>query len=159
METMTLLYRDARFLGHETGSHPEGAVRLRAVETHLDRTWLAAQCRQPTAKTCDWSSLARVHKPAYIEEIWAFARSGGGYLDADTVCSPSSFDVAALAAGTVIDAVGRVIGGEDSSALCLVRPPGHHALAGQAMGFCIFNNVAVGAAMAIEEFGLDRVLI
>ena len=156
---MTLLYRDPRFLGHETGSHPEGALRLRTVESHLDRTWLAAQCRQPTAEACDRSCLARVHKPAYIEEIWAFARSGGGYLDADTVCGPSSFDVAALAAGTVVDAVRRVVGGEDSTALCLVRPPGHHALAGQAMGFCIFNNVAVGAAAAIEEFGLDRVLI
>jgi acetoin utilization deacetylase AcuC-like enzyme len=156
---MTLLYRDARFLDHETGSHPERALRVRTVETHLDRTWLAAQCRQPTAAACDRGCLARVHKPAYIEEIWAFARSGGGYLDADTVCGPSSFDVAALAAGTVIDAVRRVVGGEDSTALCLVRPPGHHALAGQAMGFCIFNNVAVGAATAIEEFGLDRVLI
>ncbi len=59
----------------------------------------------------------------------------------------------------MVDAVRRVVGGEDSTALCLVRPPGHHALAGQAMGFCIFNNVAVGAAAAIEEFGLDRVLI
>ncbi|MGO9111715.1 MAG: histone deacetylase [Thermoguttaceae bacterium] len=156
---MTLLYRDARFLGHETGSHPERAVRLRTVEAHLDRIWLAAQCRQLTAEPCDRSCLARVHKPAYIEEIWAFARSGGGYLDADTVCGPSSFDVAAMAAGTVIDAIRRVLGGEDSSALCLVRPPGHHALAGQAMGFCIFNNVSVGAAAAIEEFGLDRVLI
>ena len=156
---MTLLYRDARFLGHETGSHPEGALRLRTVEAHLDRTWLAAQCRQPTAEACDRKGLARVHKPAYIEEIWAFARAGGGYLDADTVCGPTSFDVAALAAGTVVDAVHRVVGGEDSTALCLVRPPGHHALPGQAMGFCIFNNVALGAAAAIEEFGLDRVLI
>ncbi|MGA2259259.1 MAG: histone deacetylase [Thermoguttaceae bacterium] len=156
---MTLLYRDARFLGHETGSHPERALRLRTVESHLDRTWLAAECRQPTAEPCDRRCLARVHNPAYIDEIWAFARAGGGYLDADTVCGPSSFDVAVLAAGTVVDAVRRVVGGEDVTALCLVRPPGHHALAGQAMGFCIFNNVAVGAASAIKEFGLERVLI
>ena len=94
-----------------------------------------------------------VHSPAYIEEIWAFARAGGGYLDADTVCSPDSFDVAALAAGAVVDAVGRVRRGEDSTALCLVRPPGHHALPGQAMGFCIFNNVAMGAMAAIQQFG------
>ncbi len=156
---MTLLYRDPRFLDHETGSHPERALRLRTVESHLDRTWLAAQCRQITAEPCDRACLALVHKPAYVEEIWAFAGSGGGYLDADTVCGPSSFDVAALAAGTVVDAVRRVVGGEDSTALCLVRPPGHHALAGQAMGFRLFNNVAVGAAAAIREFGLDRVLI
>ena len=88
---MTLLYRDARFLGHETGSHPEGALRLRTVEAHLDRTWLAAQCRQRTAEPCDRSCLARVHTPDYIEEIWAFARAGGGYLDADTVCGPDQF--------------------------------------------------------------------
>ena len=119
---MTLLYRDPRFLNHETGSHPERALRLRTVESHLDRTWLAAQCRQATAEACDRSCLARVHNPAYIEEIWAFARSGGGYLDADTVCGPGSFDVAALAAGTVVDAVRRVVGGEDQTALCLVRP-------------------------------------
>jgi acetoin utilization deacetylase AcuC-like enzyme len=156
---MPLLYRDPRFLDHQTGSHPERALRLRTVESHLDRTWLAAQCRQTTAEACGRSRLARVHTPAYIEEIWAFARSGGGYLDADTVCGPSSFEVAELAAGSAVDAVRRVIGGEDSTALCLVRPPGHHALAGQAMGFCIFNNVAVAAAAAIEEFGLDRVLI
>ncbi len=156
---MTLLYRDARFLDHQTGEHPERAVRLQAVESHLGRTGLAARCRQPTAKPCDRTCLARVHEPDYIEEMRAFARAGGGNLDADTVCGPSSFDVAALAAGTVIDAVRSVLGGEDSSALCLVRPPGHHALSGQAMGFCLFNNVAVGASAAIEEFGLDRVLI
>src|SRR5208282_442303 len=156
---MTLLYRDVRFLEHETGNHPEQALRLRTLEAHLDRTWLAAQCRQITAEPCPRSCLARVHNQAYIEEIWAFARAGGGYLDADTVCGPSSFDIASLAAGTVVNAVRRVVGGEDSTALCLVRPPGHHALAGKAMGFCIFNNVAVAAMAAIEECGLDRVLI
>jgi acetoin utilization deacetylase AcuC-like enzyme len=156
---MTLLYRDARFLAHETGSHPERALRLRAVESHLERHWLAAQCRQPTFEPCDRRGLALVHAPAYIEEIWAFARAGGGYLDADTVCSTATFDVAALAAGAVVDAVGRVLQGEDPTALCLVRPPGHHALAAQAMGFCIFNNVALGAMAAVEQFGLDRVLI
>jgi acetoin utilization deacetylase AcuC-like enzyme len=156
---MTLLYRDARFLAHETGSHPERAVRLRTVDAHLDRTWLAAQCRQPIAEPCDRKCLAKIHEPAYIEEIWAFARSGGGYLDADTVCGPNSFEVASLAAGTVTDAVRRVLSGDDSNALCLVRPPGHHALPNQAMGFCIFNNIAVGAASAIADFGLDRVLV
>jgi len=129
------------------------------VESYLDQTWLAAQCRQPTLEPCDRTCLARVHIPAYIEEIWAFARAGGGYLDSDTVCGPSSYDVAALAAGSVVDAVRRLVAGEDLTAFCLVRPPGHHALAGQAMGFCIFNNVAIGAAAAIEEYGLDRVLI
>ncbi len=156
---MTLLYDDARFLDHDTGNHPERALRLRTVESHLQRHWLAAQCRQPVFEPCDRSGLALVHAPAYIEEIWAFATAGGGYLDADTVCSRASYDVAALAAGAVVDAVGRVLQGDDSTALCLVRPPGHHALAAQAMGFCLFNNVAIGAMAAIRRHGLDRVLV
>jgi acetoin utilization deacetylase AcuC-like enzyme len=156
---MTLLYRDTRFLAHETGNHPERAIRLRAIESHLERHWLTAQCRQPTFEPCDRAGLAMVHAAAYIEEIWAFALAGGGYLDADTVCSPASFDVAALAAGAVVDAVDRVVRGEDATALCLVRPPGHHALAAQAMGFCIFNNVALGAMAAVQRHGLERVLI
>jgi acetoin utilization deacetylase AcuC-like enzyme len=156
---MTLLYRDARFLEHETGSHPERAVRLRTVESHLDRTWLAAHCRQLTAQPADSKILGRVHSPEYIEEIRNLAHAGGGYLDSDTVCSAKSYEVAALAAGSAVDAVRRVMADEDRTAFCLVRPPGHHALQSQAMGFCLFNNVAVGAAAAIEEFGLDRVLI
>jgi acetoin utilization deacetylase AcuC-like enzyme len=156
---MTLLYRDVRFLNHETGNHPERAIRLRAIESHLERHWLTAQCRQPTFEPCDRQSLAMVHAPAYIEAVWAFARAGGGYLDADTVCSQASFDVASLAAGAVVDAVGRVVRGEDKTALCLLRPPGHHALADQAMGFCLFNNVALGAMAAVQQHGLDRVLI
>jgi acetoin utilization deacetylase AcuC-like enzyme len=156
---MTLLYRDLQFLSHETGNHPERAGRLLTINTHLDRNWLSAQCRQATAQPADRGCLARVHDLSYIDEIWAFARSGGGYLDTDTVCGASSFDIAALAAGTVVNAVRQVLGGMDTTALCLVRPPGHHALRGQAMGFCLFNNVAVGAASAIAEFDLDRVLI
>ncbi len=156
---MTLLYRDARFLNHETGSHPERALRLQTIDAHLERHWLTAQCRQPEFGPCDREGLALAHAPGYIEEVAAFARAGGGQLDADTVCSPASFDVAALAAGAVADAVGRVVRGEDSTALCLVRPPGHHALADRAMGFCLFNNVAIGAMAAVRRHGLDRVLI
>jgi acetoin utilization deacetylase AcuC-like enzyme len=156
---MTLLYRDARFLNHETGSHPERALRLQTIEAHLQRHWLTAQCRQPAFEPCDRAGLALVHEPGYIEEVAAFAQAGGGHLDADTVCSPASFDVAALAAGSVMNAVARVLGGEDTAALCLVRPPGHHALPGRAMGFCLFNNIALGAMAAVRQHGLDRVLI
>jgi acetoin utilization deacetylase AcuC-like enzyme len=111
------------------------------------------------ATAADEACLARVHTPAYIEEVRKLALSGGGHLDADTVCGPRSYEVATLAAGSVVDAVRRVMGGEDTTALCLVRPPGHHALADRAMGFCLFNNIAVGAAVALAEFGLDRILI
>jgi acetoin utilization deacetylase AcuC-like enzyme len=156
---MTLLYRDARFLNHETGNHPERPIRLRAIESHLERHWLTAQCSQQSFEPCDQETLSLVHARGYIEEISAFAQAGGGYLDADTICSPASFDVAALAAGAVVDAVGRVVAGEDTTALCLVRPPGHHALVDRAMGFCLFNNIAVGAMAAVKRHGLDRVLI
>jgi acetoin utilization deacetylase AcuC-like enzyme len=80
-------------------------------------------------------------------------------LEADTVLSAASFDVAKLAAGAVCDAIDRVVAGPDRQALCLLRPPGHHALRDQAMGFCLFNHVAVGARLAIEELKLNRVLI
>jgi acetoin utilization deacetylase AcuC-like enzyme len=89
----------------------------------------------------------------------AYAAGGGGRIEADTVVSEQSYDVAALAAGAVLDAVRRVVQGEDQSALCLVRPPGHHARPAGAMGFCLFNNVALGARAALDAHSLDRVLI
>jgi acetoin utilization deacetylase AcuC-like enzyme len=89
----------------------------------------------------------------------SYAKSGGGYIEADTVVSPQSYEVALLAAGCVFDAVGRILRGEDTQALCLVRPPGHHAFSSHAMGFCLFNNIAVAARTAINLLKLNRVLI
>ncbi len=105
--------------------------------------------------------LGRVHEPAYIAEVAAlrFGRRGTPLPDPDTNVSPQSFDVARSAAGAAVDAVGRVIRGDDATALCLIRPPGHHARPAAAMGFCLFNNVAVAAQAAITEFQLDRVLV
>ena len=88
-----------------------------------------------------------------------FAAAGGGRIEADTIVCPASYDVARLAAGAAVDAVRRVVGGEDTQAMCLVRPPRHHALPDVAMGFCLFNNVALATRAATEELGLDRVLI
>lgn len=156
---MTLLYCDPRFLLHETGHHPEGAHRLRAITEHLQGSGLAARCCCPKFEPCDRRQVARIHSPRYLDEIWAFAKSGGGDIEADTVVSPATYEVALLAAGSVVDAVGRVTRGEDNSALCLVRPPGHHALVNRAMGFCIFNNVAIGAKAAIDQLGIERILI
>lgn len=100
-----------------------------------------------------------MHEPGHIEHIAAIAARGGGHVDSDTVISLASFEVARLAAGAACDAVDRVLGGEAKTALCLVRPPGHHATAERAMGFCLFNNVAVAAAVARAEHQVDRVLI
>jgi acetoin utilization deacetylase AcuC-like enzyme len=157
---MTLLYAEPCFLDHETGDHPERAQRLRPVFRRLDQAGgLGAACRRPEFKPCSRGRLARVHSRSYAHEVWAFAKSGGGHADQDTIVSPASFDVALMAAGSVCDAVDRILRGEDTQALCLVRPPGHHALANRAMGFCLFNNIAIGAKVATDEAGLDRVLI
>jgi len=153
------LYNDSCFLKHETGAHPERADRLRSIAERLAHSGLDRKCQRPAWGPASRQQLARIHWPRYIDEVWALAKSGGGELDADTVVSPASYEVALQAAGAVCDAVRRVVRGEDTTALCLVRPPGHHALAGRAMGFCLFNNVAVAARMATEELGLDRVLI
>ncbi len=100
-----------------------------------------------------------MHHLGYVDSVERFAARGGGYIERDTVASRDSFQVALSAAGAVVDAAKRVVRGEDSQALCLVRPPGHHAVERSAMGFCLFNNVAIAARMATADLELDRVLI
>jgi acetoin utilization deacetylase AcuC-like enzyme len=125
----------------------------------LEKAGLLAKCKRPAFKPVSRQRLARVHSAAYIDEIRAFAKSGGGHIESDTIVSPASFDVALSAAGSVCDATERIVRGEDTQALCLVRPPGHHAMARHAMGFCLFNNIAVAARVAVDILGLSRVLI
>jgi acetoin utilization deacetylase AcuC-like enzyme len=156
---MTLLYCHRSFLDHETGTHPENAERIRSLPDRLAGAGMLQQCRQPEFEPIKRQILARVHSPAYIDEVWALAKSGGGYIESDTIVSPASYDVALMAAGCACDAVERVVCGEDSNALGLVRPPGHHAMTGHAMGFCLFNNAALAARLAVDKLGLDRVLI
>ena len=103
--------------------------------------------------------LTLVHTAAYSENVRRFAAHGGGLLDPDTVVCSRSYDVALRAAGAACDAVRRVVAGEDRAALCLLRPPGHHALHNSSMGFCLFNNVAVAARLATQALQLNRVLI
>jgi acetoin utilization deacetylase AcuC-like enzyme len=156
---MTLLYSDPVFLKHDTGKHPERAERLLQVTAHLKRVGLDVRCGQPPWEAISRDRLARVHGLDYVDEVARFAEAGGGRIEADTVVSRDSFQIACRAAGAVCDAVQRVIAGEDPRALCLVRPPGHHALRNEAMGFCLFNNVALGAKTATAEFQLNRVLV
>ena len=156
---MTLLYYDPVFLEHQTGNHPEQPERLRQVVRHLQWTGLDAMCRRPAWKPLSTKRLQQVHSLDYAERVKSFAEHGGGIFEEDTIVSPRSYEVALWAAGAVCDAVERVITGPDKRALCLVRPPGHHALATGAMGFCLLNNVALGARLAMNEFDLERVLI
>lgn len=154
-----LLYTSDEFLKHETGQHPECADRLQAISAKLAEERLPERCELPKWSAATDAQLALVHADKYPAAIRDAIAAGTQRLDADTVVSPHSFDVAALAAGAVVDAVQQVINGRHTRALCLVRPPGHHASPDRAMGYCLFGNIAVGAALAVRELGLERVLI
>src|SRR5439155_8002059 len=147
------------FQQHITGAHPENPRRLVAIDAHLQDCGLAARCQLPQWQPATVEQIARVHDPRYVQGIEHYAAAGGGRIEADTVLSERSYEVASLAAGAACDAVRRVISGEETGALCLVRPPGHHARLNNAMGFCLFNSVAIAARAALTEHGLDRVLI
>ncbi|MEX2114301.1 MAG: histone deacetylase [Pirellulales bacterium] len=156
---MTLLYYDPLFLEHQTGQHPERGERLVQIMRQLERTGLDRRCLRPDWEPATHEQLAAVHAPDYIDRLEAYTRTGGGRIEEDTVCSARSYDAARLAAGAVCDAVRSVVTGQERKALCLVRPPGHHALRDAPMGFCLFGNVSVGARMAVRELDVNRVLI
>jgi acetoin utilization deacetylase AcuC-like enzyme len=159
-KTMTLLYTDPRFLDHETGTHPEKPGRLKAITAKLADEKLDAACTRQDCVAATMERLERCHGREYIAKIRDTIAAGKlGYVEQDTIVSAGSYTAATLAAGTVCDAVDRVLKGEDKSALCLVRPPGHHALHDAPMGFCLFNSIAVAARAAIAEHRLDRVII
>jgi len=157
---MTLLYTDPRFLNHETGSHPEKPGRLRAVVKKLADEKLDVRCVRPDVRPVSMAQLERCHGRDYVTKVRETIAAGKfGHIEADTVVSAGSYDAALLAAGAACDAVDRVMRGEDKSALCLVRPPGHHALKNEPMGFCLFNSIAVAARSALVDHRLDRVLV
>ena len=156
---MTLLYYDPLFLHHRTGSHPENPGRILPVIRHLNFVALDTACSRPTWQDVSREQLMYAHSQDYIDAVREFAEHGGGWIEEDTVVCDESYAVAIRAVGAVCDATVRVVQGEGNSAFCLVRPPGHHALADRAMGFCLFNNVAVGARVAIRDLGIERVLI
>ena len=156
---MTMLYMDDQFLLHDTGNHPECAARLERVHACLKSSKLLSRVtRVPVLRASD-KDVARVHSADHLQVLRSLADAGGGHMDADTVVSPDSADTAWLAAGTGVDAVTRVINQEADQALCLVRPPGHHAVPDAAMGFCLLGNVAVAARTAVQRLGVDKVLV
>lgn len=156
---MTLLYHDDRFLLHDTGRHPENAMRLKQIDAHLQTTDLLQRVTRAPVVPADDTDLLRVHTTSYLKWLRSFAAKGGGRMEVDTQVCPDSPHVAALSAGAAVDAVERVIAGEDTNALCLVRPPGHHALPDAPMGFCLFSNASVAARVAVQRLGVSRVLI
>ncbi len=154
-----LLYSHEDFLKHETGDHPECPERLIAISRRLSERGLVERCVRHAWPEVSLERLARVHELAYARHLEEFVLRDAGRIEVDTIVSHDSYRVARLAAGAVCDAVERVVRGEDKQALCLVRPPGHHALQAASMGFCLFNNVAIGARLATRELGLDRAMI
>ena len=156
---MTLLYTDPLFLRHETGRHPECPDRLRAVTARLDKAALPAKCRRGEFKPLTAAEVRKVHAANQVQLPRQVCERGGGHLEGDTCVSPESYDVALAAAGACVAAVDAVIKGTDINALCLVRPPGHHATPTHSMGFCIFNNIALAAHHARAAHGLTRILI
>ena len=153
-----LIY-DPIYLEHDTGSHVENSQRLVAIMSHLGEAGLINQATTFPPRLASIEELEMVHAPEYISKIKIVAERGGGWLDPDTVMCPKSYDVALYAAGGLLTAVETVMKGEVDSAFALVRPPGHHATRNRAMGFCIFNNVAIAAKFALVNFNLERVLI
>jgi acetoin utilization deacetylase AcuC-like enzyme len=155
--TPGLYLRHPSSLKHDTGGHPENARRLTAIEEAMsDRDWLGMELVEAPAATRE--QLERVHGAAHIDAIEAFSASGGGMIDVDTVASEGSWEAALHAAGGAVHATERLLA-DGGFAFCGLRPPGHHAERDRAMGFCLFNNVAVAAAHAIAECGAERVLI
>ncbi|HML90876.1 histone deacetylase family protein [Methyloceanibacter sp.] len=156
----TLLLTHPACLDHDTGyGHPEQADRLRAIEGALGAEAFSGLKREE-APLADLAAVERLHPKAYVEAVRAaIPKELHNWLDPDTVVSPGSWEAALRAAGAVVHAVDQVAAGKAGNAFCAVRPPGHHAEPSRAMGFCLFNSVAVAALHARAAHGAERVAV
>jgi acetoin utilization deacetylase AcuC-like enzyme len=156
---VSLIY-DPAYLRHNTGPHhPENAHRLEVILDTLERSGVISRLREVAPAAASIEDLVRCHRPEMVDHIRRLCESSEHYLDADTRISHESYAVALLAAGAAITAVDSVMQEEGGRAFGLVRPPGHHATVAHPMGFCLFNNVAIGARYAQKAYGIERVLI
>ena len=143
---------------HDTGPHPERADRITAIERELAaRDWLGFERRESPA--VDRALLELVHSPALVAAVERRAAAGGGSLDLDTVVSSGSWAAALHSAGGAVALVDALLDGSARTGVSAHRPPGHHATRARAMGFCLFNNVALAARHALARRGLERVLV
>jgi len=159
MATAFITHRDCSL--HDMGQHhPECPERLQAITDQLIASGLIGCLIEYEAPLAAREQLTRVHSLAYVDAVAASSpESGIVHLDPDTAMSPHSYQAALRAAGAVVLATDLVLGGKAANAFCCVRPPGHHAERQRAMGFCFFNNVAIGVAHALDAHGLARAAV
>jgi acetoin utilization deacetylase AcuC-like enzyme len=153
-----LLYQSPDFALHDTRNHPESVARIQQVNGMLkDKGWVN-RCTLPAWEPATPKQCGLNHPQSYLDKVEDWFANDAGRVEVDTVVSAGSWRAATLAAGAVCDAVDRILRGDDKMAFCAVRPPGHHALPSSAMGFCLLNNIAIGAKHA-RASGLNRVMI
>ena len=150
---------DPIFLKHTYPGHPENAGRLEAIQQALAREDLLPALQQLPSRAATAEELGYIHPPSYQAHIKTTSQNGGGFLDADTYTTADSYQAAAIAAGSLIDLTMAVLKGDLDNGFALVRPPGHHAVHNRAMGFCLFNSVAIAAKAAQQRGGLERIAI
>lgn len=150
---------DPIYLEHDTGSHPENKQRLVSVMNRLEKSGLLRRLTSIAPRMVTENELLMVHTQEHIVRVESASERGGAWLDGDTFASRASYKAALYAAGGLLRATDAVFNGEVDSAFALVRPPGHHANATRAMGFCLFNNIAIAAKYAQQQRGLERILI
>ncbi len=160
MPSGTGIVKDERYMRHETSAfHPESPKRLEAIYRMLEGSDIEGKFPLIEPRYATHEEIGMIHEQWYIEVVAKTAGKAHTYLDADTETSPESYETAKLAAGGFCNAIDAVVGGEVKNAFAFVRPPGHHAEADRAAGFCLFNNVAIGAMHAIKKHHLKKVLI
>jgi acetoin utilization deacetylase AcuC-like enzyme len=155
----TAVFTDSRFDAHTWHGHVECAERLVAIRHAISQAGLWPALRQITPQPADDALLETIHTSQLLRLIRQMSSYGGGQFDADTYVTADSWDLARLAAGAAVGAAAYVLQQPGGNAFALVRPPGHHATPGRAMGFCLVNNIAAAARYAIDRHGLERVAI
>jgi len=153
------LLRDSSFFEHEWDGHPERPGRLQAIDEALEASGLLPECREVSFVGVGREWITRVHNDDVATMVFQTAESGGGFLDPDTYVSPRSDRAACRAVGAGLAAVKAVSSDGMQHALCLVRPPGHHATPTRSMGFCLFNNIAIAAEAALDRENVRKVAI
>jgi acetoin utilization deacetylase AcuC-like enzyme len=156
----TIVFYDPIYLDHDTGfGHPERAERLEVTMQVLEESGLSERVRILSPRDATVDEIKLVHPMKHIQKVKDMAESGGGWLDGDTPVSPRSYDAALKSAGAALEGLERIFSGDAGNAFCLVRPPGHHALAMRGMGFCLFNNNAIAARFALDKYDIKRIFI